>query len=695
MVDHALTLLLADEPEAALRWGAAALQQDPSTPSALVVTSRLLEQMGRTRAAIEGLQMAVRRAVETGNVPLAIAAIDDLRSLGVDISEPLDRVAEAFCRGSSQLEQRLDTPAFPDLQEAAPLSPFLAGPSLASKATQILRAARDDLNEPPHLEQPLLSRVPLFSALPKDALRELLGALEMVTVPAGHLVVQEGEEAHSVYFVARGECEVSRRAAEGDTKPRLILARLGAGSLFGEMSLLGKLPSAASVRATRPSILLVGRRDVLEHISEAHPETAHELAAHCRRHVVSNLGWASPVVAAIPAAERAMMVERLQTRVFKKGETLVSEGEESQGLYLVVSGEVAVVGRNRGERVVLATLLAGETVGEVELVLCRTANADAIAVKPTATLFLPRGEFYALVQDQPAILHGLYGIAVQRHTESQLALEAGSTTVVDEWILEDNTQMMARPALAAATARHTPPGGFAAYHSQAQPPEQQMLPGRRTEPTAPWHQPERFASSMPATAPTGFHAPSPMPSAAAAQSKFPSYAPLSAPVTPPDGSPTRGRVLQTLLPAAAAVAALAASVVAVLAVRDVRNAGAVGAATATVTATSHAVPAPAPPAAALAATASTESPQAPPAAALVAPSAAHPKFKGAKGVRPKQRMTIESPTTASSAIASTSAAPNATANAEGKPPAPTPKPPPEPKLTAAAAASAEDFGGRE
>src|SRR3982074_1393508 len=72
LVDHALTLLLADEPEAALRWGAAALEHDPSTPGALVVTSRLLEQMGRTRAAIEGLRMAVRRAIDAGNVPLAV-----------------------------------------------------------------------------------------------------------------------------------------------------------------------------------------------------------------------------------------------------------------------------------------------------------------------------------------------------------------------------------------------------------------------------------------------------------------------------------------------------------------------------------------------------------------------------------------------------------------------------------------------
>src|SRR5215471_12039355 len=121
MVDHALTLLLADEPEAALRWGAAALQQDPSTPSALVVTSRLLEQMGRTRAAIEGLQMAVRRAIEGGNVPLAVAAIDDLRSLGVDVGALLDRVAEAFCVESTQVEEA-ESMGLPEMREAQPLS---------------------------------------------------------------------------------------------------------------------------------------------------------------------------------------------------------------------------------------------------------------------------------------------------------------------------------------------------------------------------------------------------------------------------------------------------------------------------------------------------------------------------------------------------------------------------------------------
>ena len=79
-LDHALSLLLADETENALRWGAAVLESGPWTPSALVVTARLLDQMGRRRAAIEGLNLAVQQSIAEGNLPLAMAAIGDLRS---------------------------------------------------------------------------------------------------------------------------------------------------------------------------------------------------------------------------------------------------------------------------------------------------------------------------------------------------------------------------------------------------------------------------------------------------------------------------------------------------------------------------------------------------------------------------------------------------------------------------------------
>jgi cAMP-dependent protein kinase regulator len=435
-LDHALSLLLADETENALRWGAAVLESGPWTPSALVVTARLLDQMGRKRAAIEGLNLAVRQATDEGNLPLAMAALGDLRTLGADVTEALDRVAGAFCEGSERIRDAQTAPLLPQFGEFRPLSPFLTGPALASKAAQIVESVRrtevDEGDDGPERFAPL----PLFSALGKESLHDLLAAFETLTVPAGHAVIREGEEEAAAYIVARGELEVSRRSSDESGKP-VVLARLGSGAFFGEMALLSQLPGAASVIATRPSILLVAKREALEAVVERHPDVAVELAAHCRRQSVANLGWASPVVVAIPARERAVLVERFETRMFEAGDKLVEAGESARGLHLVVSGEIAVVASEGGERVVLATLTAGETVGEVELVLCRNAAADAVAVRPTATLFLEREEFFALVQDHPAILHGLYGIAVRRHAETSLALEAGSSAVGEESLLGD------------------------------------------------------------------------------------------------------------------------------------------------------------------------------------------------------------------------------------------------------------------
>src|SRR5580692_10547804 len=435
-IDQALTLLLADETEAALRWGAAVLERDPSC-DALTITSRLLERMGRKRAAIEGLHAAVRQAVQTGDLPLAVAAIDHLRSLGAEVREPLDHVADTFCAGSPRLEDaswRL-RPHFDDFQ---PLSSFLAGPALASKASQIVQAAADAEDERAGAALPSVGRLPLFSALPKDALLDLLLAFEVITVPAGYRVIEKGEYRTTSYIVARGELEVSRNPAED--KPPVVLARLGSGAFFGEMALLSDMPRAASVTAVRPSVLLVAERDALDAVSRRHPEVGIELMAHCRRRLIANLGRTSPVLASLPPGDRSLLLDRFVTRVRRKGERFAERGQEVEGLHLIASGAVAIVGDDGSERVTLATLGPGEMIGEVELVLRRRAITDAIALEPTATLFLSREDFSVLAEDHPALVHGLYMTALRRDGETSQALlaaaSAASNYEVDEMLDE-------------------------------------------------------------------------------------------------------------------------------------------------------------------------------------------------------------------------------------------------------------------
>ena len=544
-IDHALTLLLADETEAALRWGAAALERDPLSPSALIVTSRLLDQMGRTRAATDGLRLASQRAIEMGDLPSAVAAIDDLRILGADAGDQLDQAANAFSRGSPRLHQGqppLPPPRFGDFLE--PLSPFLGGPPLASRATQILLAARQAHDEAIGAELPPVAAWPMFSALSWESLRDLLSTFQLMTVPAGHPIIREGEEGTAAYLVAQGEVELSRRAAHGDNKPRLTLGRLGNGAFFGEMALLTRLPSATSVTATRPTMLLVGRRDALVALASRRPEVAVQLAAHCRRTSLTNLGWTSPVIASIRAEDCESLVERLEMRVFERGEKLVRDREEARGLHLIVSGEVAVVAREWSERVLLATLGAGETVGEVELVLCRQAYADAVAVRPTAALFLSRDEYSALVQDRPAILHGLYATAVRRHAETRLALESGSSTVDDDCIIDDDATL----TRAVSEREPTHPRILAAATPS-------RAPSRPRAPPAP--APTYAASQVPAEPP-----------APAREAPASSVAPTASSVAPRAVSIARRAPLQLTAVAASAFAASAAGVLAVLLLRS-------------------------------------------------------------------------------------------------------------------------------
>lgn len=434
-LDRALALLLAGEREAALRWSAAVVQKDVSVPSALILTCRLLAESGRTEAAIEGFQVGVKRAIDTGNLPLAVAAVGDLKALGIDVITHLDEIAAAFCQGSPRLSDDAAPPPPPLPADASfePLSSFLSGPALLSKATEIIHAASQEFEAAvADSEAPLISPLSLFSSLEREGLRALIECFEMITVPAGKAVISEGEEGAEAYIVARGELEVRRQ----DNGTDLKLARLANGALFGEMALLSRAPRAASVVALRPSILLVAKRDALEAVAAVRPDVGVELAAHCRRRMVANLVRTSKVLLSVVASERPALVERFETKVFEKGEKLIEDGKDTSGLHLIASGEVAVIGREEGgESFVIATLAVGETVGEVALVLRRKANADVVAVHPTVTLHLPREDFLGLVRDHPAILAGLYLCAVDRDDETTSVLDGSAVALAEDYDL--------------------------------------------------------------------------------------------------------------------------------------------------------------------------------------------------------------------------------------------------------------------
>ena len=95
----------------------------------------------------------------------------------------------------------------------------------------------------------LLRRAPLFEHCSKKDLALIAGVAEELDLPAGRVLMQEGDRGREFFVIISGDVEVRRKGRK--------LATLGPGNFVGEMALLSKAPRSATVTALTPLDVLV------------------------------------------------------------------------------------------------------------------------------------------------------------------------------------------------------------------------------------------------------------------------------------------------------------------------------------------------------------------------------------------------------------------------------------------------------
>jgi MFS family permease len=95
----------------------------------------------------------------------------------------------------------------------------------------------------------LLERLGLFEAASPAQLEALAAVSTRVVVPAGTMVVREGDEPDDLFAIESGTVEVTTRETVAP------LARLEAGAYFGEIGLLERRPRTATVTAVTEVVL--------------------------------------------------------------------------------------------------------------------------------------------------------------------------------------------------------------------------------------------------------------------------------------------------------------------------------------------------------------------------------------------------------------------------------------------------------
>ena len=94
------------------------------------------------------------------------------------------------------------------------------------------------------LNRETLEKIPLFQGADAVLLSSLIMALKPFVFQPGEVIIKKGELGRALYIISRGEVEVV--SDEGD-----VVATLGEGHYFGEISLLLSEPRTATVRASQ------------------------------------------------------------------------------------------------------------------------------------------------------------------------------------------------------------------------------------------------------------------------------------------------------------------------------------------------------------------------------------------------------------------------------------------------------------
>lgn len=110
-------------------------------------------------------------------------------------------------------------------------------------------------------------------------------------------------------------------------------------------------------------------------------------------------------------------------RSFKAGDTLMKQGEDGIGLYIILNGKVKIEKTDpSGRQVELASNGPGDIMGEMAVLDGAKRTATVTAVEPTTCLVLASWEFMSFMKAHPEVAIDILPIVVTRFRQTNDAL---------------------------------------------------------------------------------------------------------------------------------------------------------------------------------------------------------------------------------------------------------------------------------
>lgn len=222
-------------------------------------------------------------------------------------------------------------------------------------------------------------KVPMFARLQPAAQKHVVEAVYVRAVPAGELLIVEGEEgaaADEMYIVKKGEFEVLERR-------RGVQVRVNTkdpGDCFGEVSLFMRTKRSATVAAvTQSEVFVIQRAAFRRNLRKAVQADTSELELFLN---------SVPLLKNLTHGERLRLVDALEEKSFNKGELVVKEGDVGDTFYIIKDGEATVFVDSDGSEKTVNQLFRADFFGETSLIRDEPRNATVRAVSDSLEVLM-------------------------------------------------------------------------------------------------------------------------------------------------------------------------------------------------------------------------------------------------------------------------------------------------------------------
>jgi CRP-like cAMP-binding protein len=311
-------------------------------------------------------------------VPLTIAEDsrrDEIRFMDLDGPSSLDILLEDVEPSSASRIDSVDIIAVED--DEADVTRELPAPVPASDRLPVpVEPSVDRLGA--------MAAFRLFAGLSREALLDLADAAELVELIPGAMMMLRNEPAFALYAIVDGTARVTVRGS-----PQI---RVGEGDVVGEGCLLDEGERQADVRAETRLMALRIEKQKLDEVVSNHEAVGDALFQLLARRLLMNLMHASPLFTTFAPKVRLELAQLFEVRRAHPGTVLAERGKRSDGLYVLLAGNVTATGTDGVE----TRVARGSAFGHASLVGAVSADTTVCATTDAVLLRLPAGKFSAL-----------------------------------------------------------------------------------------------------------------------------------------------------------------------------------------------------------------------------------------------------------------------------------------------------------